>query len=119
MRERDNNIYLFIWGGGGGGGGVELSPPIISMSSFLGHTVVTVKPADTVVVVNETAFMLCEASYDVTKVDLVYIWLFEDRVINTEEDPHFVQVRYFEMNNTQSRIMSFWAPRLEIMGHTL
>ncbi|XP_041371548.1 contactin-like [Gigantopelta aegis] len=59
--------------------------------SVVGHTVLNVKPSNTDVIVNETAFMFCEASYDVTRVDVVYIWLFEDRIINIDQDPHFVQ----------------------------
>ncbi|XP_052816691.1 contactin-like [Mya arenaria] len=36
--------------------------------------------------VNTTVFLFCEASYDVTKYDLTYIWKFNGRNINTTHD---------------------------------
>ncbi|XP_060078104.1 contactin-like [Ylistrum balloti] len=52
-------------------------------------TVITRGPqAETKVVMNETAFLPCEASYD-TNLDLVYVWKFNGHDIDPDVDVHY------------------------------
>jgi hypothetical protein len=42
--------------------------------------------------VNNTAFFYCEASFD-PELDLIYMWTFNGKLIDTLNDPHFHVVR--------------------------
>ncbi|XP_067686212.1 contactin-like [Haliotis asinina] len=57
----------------------------------VGRTTLTRKPTATRVVQNNTAFLFCEASFDRRSHDLVYIWYFNDVMIDTDNDPHFAK----------------------------
>ncbi|KAL3860640.1 hypothetical protein ACJMK2_010736 [Sinanodonta woodiana] len=46
-------------------------------------------PIDAVVDVNQTHFFYCEASYNYEVFDLVYVWKFNGRIINTDRDPFY------------------------------
>ncbi|XP_041371563.1 contactin-like [Gigantopelta aegis] len=52
------------------------------------QTTIDTAPSDTRVVQNGTAFFFCQASYDVTAHDLVYVWKFNDKVLNVDDDSH-------------------------------
>ena len=38
---------------------------------------------------NRTAFLYCEATYDYGRYDLVYVWKFNDRIIDGDHDPFY------------------------------
>lgn len=59
---------------------------------------ITVHPDDTFVVVNNTAFMSCEASYNRLHHELVYIWHLNDHIIDINNDPHFKLVSHSAQN---------------------
>ncbi|KAH9496082.1 hypothetical protein Btru_012690 [Bulinus truncatus] len=68
--------------------GSDSSSGVLIISS---RTVMTVRPSDTVVQVNATAFMACQASYDEGQKDLVYVWDLNGRPINYAIEPHYMQ----------------------------
>ena len=58
---------------------------------ILGKTVINIPPLAATVLLNETAFMRCQASVS-QNIDFVYRWNFNGQPINTEDDPHFILV---------------------------
>ena len=56
------------------------------------RTTITVGPSNTEVIVNNTAFLTCEASFDQRHHDLTYIWHFNGYVIDVDNDPHYQKV---------------------------
>lgn len=48
---------------------------------------------DTVVNLNKTAFLFCDASYDANVFDLNYVWKFNGKTIQTKKDPFYKDVR--------------------------
>ncbi|KAK6181653.1 hypothetical protein SNE40_009468 [Patella caerulea] len=59
-------------------------------------TVITVAPTPTPVVVNQTAFLYCQASHD-PALDLVYVWKFNGKTLKRNSDPHIS----FEVSSTK------------------
>ncbi|CAL1528357.1 unnamed protein product [Lymnaea stagnalis] len=57
--------------------------------SVVARTVMLISPSDTVVEVNGTAFLECQASYDARYKDLVYIWDLNGRRIDMQLDPSY------------------------------
>ena len=56
------------------------------------RTTITVAPRNTEVLMNSTAFLSCEASFDLRHHDLAYVWRFNGYVIDIDNDPHFQRV---------------------------
>ncbi|KAL3860642.1 hypothetical protein ACJMK2_010738, partial [Sinanodonta woodiana] len=50
---------------------------------------ITRTPVDAVVDVNQTHFFYCEASYNYEVFELVYVWKFNGRIINTHQDSFY------------------------------
>ncbi|XP_055860983.1 contactin-like isoform X2 [Biomphalaria glabrata] len=67
--------------------GSDSSRGVLTVSS---KTVMTVKPSNTQVQVNATAFLRCQASYDEAQKDMVYVWDLNGRPINYAIEPHYV-----------------------------
>ncbi|XP_046576774.1 contactin-like [Haliotis rubra] len=56
------------------------------------QTVITTPPTNTAVIVNNTAFLFCEASFNQLTTDLIYVWKFNNEItIDIANDPDFVQ----------------------------
>ncbi|XP_048236544.1 contactin-5-like [Haliotis rufescens] len=56
------------------------------------QTVITTPPTNTAVVVNNTAFFYCEASFNQLTTDLIYVWKFNrEIVIDVANDPDYVR----------------------------
>ncbi|XP_046331627.2 contactin-like [Haliotis rufescens] len=53
------------------------------------RTTLSISPSGTRVVQNNTAFLFCQASFNRRAHDLVYIWYFNNVMIDTDKDPHF------------------------------
>ncbi|KAL3852170.1 hypothetical protein ACJMK2_015845 [Sinanodonta woodiana] len=73
---------------------VENSLGFVEGTTFLsvqGSTKIFQAPANTYVLVNETAFLYCKASYNQAVLDLVYEWRFNGRVINFETDRFYAR----------------------------
>ena len=56
-------------------------------------------PRPQTVQVNKTAFMYCQASFNRNKLDLIYMWSFNGRVIDIERNEHFRRVRHYCVAN--------------------
>ncbi|KAK3578482.1 hypothetical protein CHS0354_038579 [Potamilus streckersoni] len=54
---------------------------------------ITRSPVDAVVDVNQTHFFYCEASYNYEVFELVYVWKFNGRIINMDQDPFYRKAR--------------------------
>ncbi|XP_048236575.1 contactin-like [Haliotis rufescens] len=55
------------------------------------RTEISQVPVDTRVIVNNTAFLYCEASFDNSRYDLVYAWRFNGHPIDISHNSYFVQ----------------------------
>ena len=56
---------------------------------FLGGIRFSQTPVNTFAELNRTAFLYCEATYDYGRYDLVYVWKFNDRIIDGDHDPFY------------------------------
>ncbi|BFZ22584.1 hypothetical protein BsWGS_25623 [Bradybaena similaris] len=54
------------------------------------RSVISIPPSDIHVDINNTAFLSCQASYDQSKRDLVYVWDLNGRVLDFEREPHYM-----------------------------
>ncbi|XP_067685752.1 contactin-like [Haliotis asinina] len=55
------------------------------------RTVISQVPTDTRVIVNNTAFLYCEASFDNSRYDLVYSWTFNGHHLDISHNTYFVK----------------------------
>ncbi|XP_053377933.1 contactin-4-like isoform X2 [Mercenaria mercenaria] len=57
--------------------------------SIMPRTQIYQPPRPQSVEVNKTAFMYCQASFNQNKLDLVYLWAFNNRMIDIENNEHY------------------------------
>ncbi|KAK7092346.1 contactin-5-like isoform X2 [Littorina saxatilis] len=75
--------------------------------TVVSRTTITVPPVKTQVIVNNTVFLSCEASYDQRHHDLIYSWAFNGYLIDVDKEVHYQKVRRQGLNGLYVRDAQF------------